>query len=124
MAKRLTIFQAVEEFDLFTIYNDIIELYGEDLEDPNFVSDLYDLIDEYEEEYEFFSDSQGDYSMSFERNLKDAITTIIEESDDLSFADDPYMDDGEISRIIDDDFKKGTREFEVDLEEDEYSDEY
>ncbi len=123
MAKRLTIQQAIEEFDLYNIYQDIIELYGEDVEDPSFVSDLYDSIDEYEEEYEFFPDSEGDYSTSFERNLKDAITTIIEESDDLSFAVDQYMDDGDISGIIDDDFKKGTREFEVDLEEDEYSDE-
>ena len=51
MAKRLTIQAAVEEFELYDLYNDIIESYGDELEDPSLVSDLYDLIDEYEEEF-------------------------------------------------------------------------
>lgn len=117
MTKRLTIQLAVEEFELYDLYNDIIESYGLELEDPSLVSDLYDLIDEYEEEYEFWCDSDGDYSDSFERNLRDAITIIVEGNEDLVFVDDDYSDD-DISEIFDDDFEEEEeKEFGVDLDD-------
>lgn len=119
MIKMLTIQNAVEEFELYGLYNDIIETYGEELEDPSLVSDLYDLIDEYEEEYEFFSDSDGDYSESFERNLRDAITTIVEENEALSFVDDDFEDD-DIPEIFDEDFEEDAKEeFDLDFDEEE-----
>lgn len=117
MTKRLTIQLAVEEFELYDLYNDIIESYGLELEDPSLVSDLYDLIDEYEEEYEFWCDSDGDYSDSFERNLRDAITAIVEGNEDMVFVDDDYSDD-DISEIFDDDFEEDEeKEFGVDLDD-------
>jgi hypothetical protein len=120
MTKRLTIQSAVEEYELYTLYNDVIESYGEDLEDPSLVSDLYDLIDEYEEEYEFWPDSDGNYTESFESNLKEAISNIVEESDDMVFVDDGYADNEDIPGIVEDDLRKGAKEFEIDLDEDEY----
>ena len=116
MAKRLTIQAAVEEFELYDLYNDIIESYGDELEDPSLVSDLYDLIDEYEEVFEFFPDSDGDYTDSFERNLKDAITTIVEENEALSFVDDDFVDE-DIPEIFDEDF-----DLDMDQEEEEDDD--
>ncbi len=93
MAKRLTITEAIEEFELYSLYNDTIESCGENLEDPSLVSDLHDLIDESEEEYEFFSDPDGDFSESFERNLIEAIHTIVEENEEMKFSEDIYFDD-------------------------------
>ena len=119
MTKMLTIQNAVEEFELYDLYNDIIETYGEELEDPSLVSDLYDLIDEYEEEYEFFPDSEGDYSESFERNLRDAITTIVEENEELSFVDDDF-EDSDIPEIFDEDFEEDDKEeFDLDFDDEE-----
>ena len=115
MAKRLTIQAAVEEFELYDLYNDIIESYGDELEDPSLVSDLYDLIDEYEEIFEFFPDSDGDYTDSFERNLRDAITTIVEENEALSFVDDDFVDE-DIPEIFDEDF-------DLDMDQEEEDDE-
>src|SRR3989339_632875 len=110
--KRLTIQDALEEFEFYDLYNDIIESYGEELEDPSLVSDLYDLIDEYEEKYDFFPDPDGDYTESFERNLRDAITTIVEENEELSFVDE------DIPEIFDEDFDD-EKDFELDMDEEE-----
>ncbi len=121
MAKRLTIQAAVEEFELYDLYNDIIESYGDELEDPSLVSDLYDLIDEYEEIFEFFPDSDGDYTDSFERNLKDAITTIVEENEALSFVDDDFVDE-DVPEIFDEDFDD-SKDFDLDMDEEEEEDE-
>ena len=69
MGEKLTIQLAVEQFDFYDLYNDIIDSYADELEDPS-VSDLYDLIEEYEEEFEFTADEKGNYSASFERNRR------------------------------------------------------
>lgn len=124
MTKKLTIQNAVEEFELYELYNDVIESYGEDLEDPSLVSDLYDLIDEYEEEYEFWPDTAGNYSESFEENLMEAIINIVGENDDMVFIDDGYSDDEDIPGIVNDDLRKGAKEFGIDLDEDEYPDDH
>lgn len=119
--KRLTIQDALEEFELYDLYNDIIESYGEELEDPSLVSDLYDLIDEYEEKYDFFPDPDGDYTESFERNLRDAITTIVEENEELSFVDEDFADE-DIPEIFDEDFDD-SKDFELDMDEEEEDEE-
>ncbi len=117
MAKRLTIQAAVDEFELYDLYNDIIESYGGELEDPSLVSDFYDLIDEYEEIFEFVPDSDGDYTDSFERNLRDAITTIVEENETLSFVDDDFVDE-DVPEIFDEDFDD-SKDFDLDMDEEE-----
>jgi hypothetical protein len=119
--KRLTIQDALEEFEFYDLYNDIIESYGEELEDPSLVSDLYDLIDEYEEKYDFFPDPDGDYTESFERNLRDAITTIVEENEELSFVDEDFVDE-DIPEIFDEDFDD-EKDFELDMDEGEEDEE-
>lgn len=119
MVKKLTVQLAVEEFELYDLYTDIIESYGQELEDPSLVSDLYDLIDEDEEEYKFWPDLNGDFSDSFERNLREAITTIVEGNEDLVFMDDDYSDDDQISEIYGDDFEEEDKDSDVELDEDE-----
>jgi hypothetical protein len=114
MVKKLTVQLAVEEFELYDLYTDIIESYGQELEDPSLVSDLYDLIDEDEEEYEFWPDSNGDFSESFERNLREAIITIVEGNEDLVF-----MDDDQIPGIFGDGFVEEDKDSDVELDEDE-----
>jgi hypothetical protein len=117
MAKTMTIQLAVEEFELYDLYNDVIESYGQDLEDPSLVSDLYDLIDEYEEEYEFLPDSEGDFSDSFERNLRDCITTIVEENEDLEFIDEEFPDDDDIPEAYDGEFDDEPEDMGVELDD-------
>jgi hypothetical protein len=119
MIKILTIQQALEEFEFFPFYSNIIETYGEHLEDPSLVSDFYDLIDEHEEEYEFQPDEDGDYTESFERNLIEALHNIVEENENLEFSDDGFPTDIDFSEIAVEHFKKDSEDFEVDLEEDE-----
>ncbi|WP_300458901.1 hypothetical protein [Desulfobacula sp.] len=119
MTKRLTIQMAVDEFDCYDLYKEIIESYGEDLEDPSLISDLYDLIDEYDEEFDFWPDLEGDFSESFERNLKDAITTLVEENDDLSFVDADYSGEGDIPDIFDKDFDDTDADMDIGLDDEE-----
>lgn len=114
---RLTIQLAVEEFDLYDLYSDIIESYSEDLDDPS-VSDLYELIEEYEEEFEFYPNPAGDFSSSFEKNLREAIATIIETTEELSFVDDEFEDD-EIPEIYGDEFETDIDGFDGGTDEDE-----
>lgn len=125
MVKKLTVQLAIEEFELYDLYTDIIESYGQELEDPSLVSDIYDLIDEDEEEYEFWPDSNGDFSESFERNLREAIITIVEGNEDLVFMDDDYLDDDQIPEIFGDDFEEEEdKDSDVDLDEDEDPEEF
>lgn len=124
MAKRMTIQLAVEEFDFYELYSDIIESYGEELKDPSLISDLYDLIDEHEEEYEFRPDSEGDFSESFERNLREVITTIVEENENLEFVDDDYSDDDSIPEIFGEDFDDDSEDFSIDIDETEPPDDF
>ena len=103
MEEKLTIQLAVEQFDLYDLYNEIVDSYTDDLEDPS-VSDLYDLIEEYDEEFEFTPDENGDYTASFERNLREAIATIIESEENLSFVDDEFEDD-QVPEIYGDEYE-------------------
>lgn len=102
MTKKLTILLAVEAFGLYDLYTEVIDSYSDDLEDPS-VSDLYDLLEEYDDEYEFSPDAKGTYNKSFERNLRQAIAAIIENAEELSFVDDEFEND-EIPEIYGDEF--------------------
>ena len=117
MTIRLTIQLAVEKFDLYDLYSDIIESYSEDLDDPS-LSDLYELIEEYEEPFEFYPNSEGDFSSSFEKNLREAIATIIETTEELSFVDDEFEED-EVPEIYGDEFEGDADEFDLGLGEDD-----
>lgn len=117
MEEKLTIQFAVEKFDLYDLYNEIVDSYTDDLEDPS-VSDLYDLIEEYDEEFEFLADENGDYTASFERNLREAIATIVESEEDLSFVDDEFEED-QIPEIYGDEFENDNDRFGLGLDEDE-----
>ncbi len=119
MGDKLTILLAVEEFELYHLYNEIIDSYIDDLEDPS-VSDLRELLEEYDNEFEFVSDTNGDYTKSFERNLREAIATIIESVEDLSFVDDEFENDG-IPEIYGENFENDSGQFDLDTNnEDEY----
>lgn len=120
MGRKLTIQLAVEEFDLYDLFNDIIDSYADDLEDPS-VSDLYELIEEYDEEFEFLPDAKGDYAAGFERNLREAIAVIIESEESLSFVDDEFETD-EVPEIYGDEFDNDVTGFDLDDEEDLYED--
>ncbi|MCF6246963.1 MAG: hypothetical protein L3J69_06330 [Desulfobacula sp.] len=117
MRKNLTIQLAVEEFKFYDLYNEIIDSYTEDLDDPT-VFDLYELIVEYDEEYEFLPDLKGNYTASFERNLRQAIATIIERAEELSFVDDEFEDD-EVPEIYGENFDNDSGKFDLDSEDDE-----
>lgn len=119
MTKILTIQEAIDEFELFVLYSDIIETCGEHLEDPSLVSDLYDLIDEHEEEYEFQSDQDGDYSESFEKNVLEAIHIIFEENKDLVLSGGEFPTDFDFSGDADSHYEKNSNGFDEDLEEEE-----
>jgi predicted DNA-binding protein len=123
--KKMTIQLAVEEFEAYDLYRDVIESYAQELEDPSLVSDLYDLIDEYEEEFEFYPDSEGDFSDSFERNLREAVNAIVEENEDIAFIDDAYVPD-DIPDLLEDGFEQDDTglDMDIDLGSDDDLDEY
>lgn len=111
MAAYLTIYDAVDAFDLYDTFNDILDAYEADFYARSEVeTDLRDLIEEHGETYEFAPDDDGDYADSMERNLKEALGLIFEENGidflDDEFADDA-MDDDDIAGIYDDGLEDG-----------------
>ncbi len=131
MAKWMTISDAVEKFDLFDMFSDIVESYMDNIDDHSAIElELYDLLEEHEEEYEFVPDSDGDYAESFERNLREAVSIIFDEhgiSEMLldEYPDDDDIDDDEIVGIYDSEFEQGVEQNEVDLDDmDEPEEEY
>lgn len=103
MAKKMTIFDAVEAFELYDLYEDIIDAY-----EANFYAraemeaDLRDLIEEHDEIYEFSEEEDDDYAESFERNLKEAISIIFDDHGLDAQLDDALMD-GDDMDVYDDD---------------------
>ena len=109
MPKWMTISEAVDAFDLYDLFSEIIDSYSEEMDDPEAIaSELTELLEEHEEEYEFSADPDGDYAESFERNLRDAIGYLFEEFNlgelpEIEF-DDPDVDDDDLTDIYDDKF--------------------
>ena len=118
MAEKMTISDAVDAFSLYDLFSEILDSYGEEFDIQNSVaSDLSDLIAEHEEDYEFLPDSDGDYSESFERNLKEAVAVIFEEHGlnmdfESEYSEDEYsekaMDDDDIPGLYSDEFEENS----------------
>ncbi len=103
MAKKMTIFDAVEAFELYDLYEDIIDAYEADFyARAEMEADLRDLIEEHEELYEFSAEEDDDYTESFERNLKEAISIIFDDHGLDAQLDDALMD-GDDMDVYDDD---------------------
>lgn len=104
MAKWMTINDAVDAFELYDLYSEIVDSYRDDTDDPGSVAaELYELLEEHEDVYEFSPDQDGEYDESFERNLREAVGVIFDEhghtiGDDYS---DSAMDDDDIADIYD-----------------------
>lgn len=104
MAKKMTIFDAVEAFELYDLYEDIIDDYEADFyARSEMEADLRDLIEEHEEIYEFSIDEDDDYAESFERNLKEAISIIFDDHGLDVQLDDAFIDGDDIDDVYDDD---------------------
>jgi len=112
MGKKLTIQLALEEFDLYDLFNDVVESYADDLEDPS-LSDLYELIQEHDQTFEFFPDGRGDYGPGFEKNLREAIATIIESKEELFFVDDEFENE-DVPEIYGDEYEDERARFDFD----------
>ena len=56
--------------------------------------------------------------------MKEVIITIVEESEDLVFIDDSYSNDDDIPEIYDNDFEKGSKDFGMELGEEEELDDW
>ncbi|MDD4272610.1 hypothetical protein [Desulfobacter postgatei] len=108
MAKKMTISDAVEVFDLYDLYEEIIDAYEADFYTRSEMeADLRDLIEEHDEIYEFSADEDDGYAESFERNLKEAISMIFDDHGlDLDL-DDQFMDEDDID-VYDDEPMVGT----------------
>jgi hypothetical protein len=127
MAKKMTVFDAVEAFELDDLYEDILDAYEPDFYAQSEVdADLRDLLEEHEEIYEFSADEDDDYAESFERNLKEAISMIFDDYGLDVQLDDPFMDVGDDIDVYDDEplgDSPGRNENKGDLDEDEDEDE-
>ena len=107
MAKYMTILDALDAFDLYRAFNEIVEGYEIDFYKRSEIeTDLRELIEEHEETYEFTPDEDGDYTESLERNLKEALGMIFEDYGMERFLDDDFsddaLDDDELAEIYND----------------------
>ena len=121
MARWMTISDAVDAFDLYDLFSDIVDSYSEEMDDPDsLASELMELLEEHDEEYEFSADPDGDYTESFERNLRDAVGFIFEEFGlgelpEDTFVD-PDVDEDDLTDIYEDKFEDGIKQHRVDLD--------
>lgn len=130
MAKWMTISEAVDALDLYDLYTEIVDSYSEGIEDESSLAlELYDLLEEHEEEYEFSPNEDGDYSESLERNLKDAVAAIFEEQGLGEILGDEFLDsaldDDDIADIYDGKYEAGSRRNRLesdDFDEDDFDD--
>ena len=72
MAEKMTIFDALEAYELYDLYEDIIdacetEFYAQSEEVD---AELRDLIEEHDDVYDFIPDEEGDYSESLNATLR------------------------------------------------------
>lgn len=122
MAQKMTIFDAVEAFELYDLYEDIIDAYETDFyAQSEMEADLRDLIEEHDEVYEFSVDEDDGYTESFERNLKEAISIIFDDHGLDAQLDESFMDEDEID-VYDDEpmgSSPGQDEEDSDFGEDE-----
>ena len=94
MAKKMTICNAVDAFELYDLFNEILDTYEADFYTRAQIdADLKDLLEENEDIYEFSPDENGEYAESLERNLKEALSLIFEEHGVEHAFDDEFMED-------------------------------
>ncbi|MCG8633162.1 MAG: hypothetical protein MI863_04995 [Desulfobacterales bacterium] len=94
MAKKMTICNAVDAFELYDLFNEILDTYEADFYTRAQIdADLKDLLEENEDIYEFTPDENGEYAESLERNLKEALSLIFEEHGVEHAFDDEFMED-------------------------------
>lgn len=122
MAQKMTIFDAVEAFELYDLYEDIIDAYETDFyAQSEMEADLRDLIEEHDEIYEFSADEDDGYAESFERNLKEAISMIFDDHGLDVQPDESFIDEDELD-VYDDEpmgASPGQDEADSDFGEDE-----
>lgn len=107
MGKHMTISDAVDAFDLYDFFNEILDAYETDFYARSEIdTELRDLIEEHEETYEFIPDEDGEWAESLERNLREALGMIFEEHGVEHLFDDEFsdeaMDDEDIAGIYND----------------------
>lgn len=112
MAEKMTICDAVDAYEFYDLFSDILDTYERDFATWELVdSDLRDLIEEHDEIYEFVPDAMGSYLESFERNLKEALVVIRDvHGTGIGFEEDftnEAMDDDEIAGIYNDGLEPG-----------------
>ncbi len=95
MAEKMTIFDALEAYELYDLYEDIIDVCESEFysQSEEVEADLRDLIEENDDVYEFTPDEEGDYSESFERNLKEAISIIFDDHGLEAQFEEDFMDE-------------------------------
>ena len=94
MAKKMTLCNAVDAFELYDLFNEILDTYEADFYTRAQIdADLKDLLEENEDIYEFTPDENGEYAESLERNLKEALSLIFEEHGVEHAFDDEFMED-------------------------------
>jgi hypothetical protein len=121
MARWMTISDAVDAFDLYDLFSDIVDSYSVEMDDPEAISsELMELLEEHDEEYEFSADPDGDYTESFERNLREAVGFIFEEfgMGELPANEfvDTDVDEDDLTDIYEDKFEDGIKQHRVDLD--------
>ncbi len=118
----MTIFDAVEAFELYDLYEDIIDAYETDFyAQAEMEADLRDLIEEHDEIYEFSADEDDGYAESFERNLKEAIGIIFDDHGLDVQLDESFLEEDDLD-VYDDEpmvASTGQDEEDVDFGEDE-----
>ena len=118
MAQKMTIFDAVEAFELYDLYEDIIDAYETDFYTQSEMhADLRDLIEEHDEIYEFSADEDDSYAESFERNLKEAISMIFDDHGLDVQMDESFLDEDELDVYDDEPMSTGPGQ---DEEEDDF----
>ena len=122
MAQKMTIFDAVEAFELYDLYEDILDAYETDFyAQSEMDADLRDLIEEHDDIYEFSADEDDSFAESFERNLKEAISMIFDDHGLDVQMDESFLDEDELD-VYDDEpmgASPGQDEEEGDFAEDE-----
>jgi hypothetical protein len=115
MAKKMTICDAVDAFELYDLFNEILETYELDFYTrAELDSDLRDLIEEHDDLYEFSLDENGAYEESLERNLKEALTLIFDKHGVVHRFDDEFLDEAMDDEDIDGIYSDGLEERSMD----------
>lgn len=124
MAEKMTIYDAIDAFELYDLFNEILDAYETDFYTRSEIeTDLRDLIEEHDDLYEFVPDEEGKFADSFERNLKEALGLIFEEHGVEVLFDDEFMDeamdDEDIAGIYNDGLEDESRDEDTGFEDED-----